>query len=212
MRIKFFLALLLMVLLVAGGFWYSGSGIKLTDKDVLLVGDFENSTGDAVFDGSLREAVSIGLAQSPLLNLVSAEKVAEAMRSRSLAANTPVDRALAPKLCGHVGATAFLTGAIAKDGDRYLLRLGAFQCASGKEMVVHALGDAAAKLRSQLGENSDSIEKFNLPLERATSSSAEAIQWFAEGRRISREKGSLEAVPALKKAVELDAKFALARS
>ncbi|MBA0086979.1 MAG: hypothetical protein HRJ53_18510, partial [Acidobacteria bacterium Pan2503] len=92
MRIKFFLALLLMVLLVAGGFWYSGSGIKLTDKDVLLVGDFENSTGDAVFDGSLREAVSIGLAQSPLLNLVSAEKVAEAMRSRSLAANTPVDR------------------------------------------------------------------------------------------------------------------------
>jgi len=224
MRIKFFLALLFMVLLVAGGFWYSGSGIKLTDKDVLLVGDFENSTGDAVFDGSLREAVSIGLAQSPLLNLVSAEKVAEAMRSRSLAANTPVDRALAPKLCGHVGATAFLTGAIAKDGDRYLLRLGAFQCASGKEMssakseaggkdqVVHALGDAAAKLRSQLGENSDSIEKFNLPLERATSSSAEAIQWFAEGRRISREKGSLEAVPALKKAVELDAKFALARS
>jgi len=215
---------LLIVLLVAGGFWYSASSVKLTDRDVLLVGDFENSTRDPVFDGSLREALSIALAQSPLLNLVSAEKVAEALRSQSLAANIPVDRALAPKLCGHVGATAFLTGSIAKNGDSYLLRLSTFQCASGKEIssakseagdkdqVVHALGDAAAKLRGQLGEDPESVKKFNLPLERATSSSVDAIKSFAEGRRISREQGSLDAVPVLKKAIELDPKFALARS
>lgn len=224
MRTKLLLAGPLLILLVVGGFWYSGNIVKLTDKDILLVGDFENSTGDAIFDGSLREALSIGLAQSPLLNLISAEKVAEALHSQSLPANTPVNRELAPTLCGHVGATVFLTGAIAKDGDNYLLRLSTFQCASSKEIssakseaggksqVVHALGEAAAKLRGQLGENPDSLKKLNLPLERATSSSVDAIKSFAEGRRLSREKGSLDAIPALKKAIELDPKFALARS
>jgi eukaryotic-like serine/threonine-protein kinase len=224
MRTKLILAGLLLILLVAGGFWYSGNGVTLTDKDTLLVGDFENSTGDAVFDASLREALSIGLAQSPLLNLVSAEKVAEALHSQSLPSNTSVNGELAPKLCGHAGATVFLTGVIAKDGDTYVLKLTTFQCdsakeisssrseARGKSQVVHALGEAAAKLRSQLGENADSVRKFNLPLERATSSSVEAIKSFADGRRLSREKGSLEAVPALKKAIELDPKFALARS
>ncbi|HKW31727.1 MAG TPA: hypothetical protein VJN92_01900 [Candidatus Acidoferrum sp.] len=224
MRTKLLLAMLLIVLLVAGGFWYSGNGVKLADKDFLLVGDFENSTGDAVFDGSLREVLSIGLAQSPLLNLVSAEKVAEALHAQSLAPTTPVNHALAPRLCGHVGANVFLTGAIAKDGETYLLRLSTFECGSSKEIssvkgeassksqVVHALGEAAAKLRSQLGESAESVKKFNLPLERATSSSVEAIKSFAEGRRLSREQGSLDAVPALKKAIELDPKFALARS
>lgn len=225
MRTRLLLAGLLLILLVAGGFWYSGSGgVKLTDKDALLVGDFENSTGDAVFDGSLREALTIGLAQSPLLNLVSAEKVAEAFRAQPLPPTTPVSRELAPKLCGRVGAMVFLTGAIAKDGDSYHLRLSTFECASSKEIssakseargrneVVHALGEAAAKLRNQLGESADSVKKFNLPLERATSASVDAIQSFAEGRRLSRERGALEAVPALKKAIELDPKFALARS
>ena len=224
MRAKLLLAVLLLVLIVAGGFWYSGSAVKLTDQDTLLVGDFENSTGDAVFDGSLREALSIGLAQSPLLNLVSTEKVAEALHAQSLAPNAPINRELAPKLCGHVGATVFLTGAIAKEGDSYLLKLSTFQCATSKEisnakseassksLVVHALGEAAEKLRGRLGEGPDSIKKFSLPLERATSSSVDAIKSFAEGRRISREQGSLNAVPALKKAIELDPKFALARS
>lgn len=225
MRTKLLLAGLLLILLVAGGFWYAGNGgVRLSERDTLLIGDFENSTGDAVFDGSLREALSIGLAQSPLLNLVSAEKVAEALQAQSLSPNTPVNRQLAPKLCGHVGAKVFLTGAIAKDGDTYVLRLSTFQCESSKEIsstkseangkgeVVHALGEAAAKLRGQLGENPDSVKKFNLPLERATSSSVDAIKSFAEGRRLSREQGSLDAVPALKKAIELDPKFALARS
>src|SRR5215471_10457470 len=117
-----------------------------------------------------------------------------------------------------------LTGAIAKDEGTYRLQLRTFECASSKEIssakseaqgkseVVHALGEAAAKLRTQLGENPDSVKKFNLPLERATSSSLEAIKSFADGRRLSREKGSLDALPALKKAIELDPKFALARS
>ncbi len=226
MRTKLILAGLLLFLLVAGVFWYSaGSGIKLTDKDTLLIGDFANSTGDSAFDGSLREAVSIGLAQSPLLNLISAEKVAEALRSQSLPPNSPLTRELAPKLCANLGATVFLTGSVNKDdNNHYALNLNTFQCVSSKEIasvkgeakgkaeVVHALGEAAFRLRGALGDGADSLKQFNLPLERATSASLEAIKSFSEGRRLSREQGSLNGVPALKKAIELDPRFALARS
>ncbi len=224
MKTKLLLAGLLLILAVAGAFWYPGESVKLTDKDTLLVGDFANSTGDSVFDGALREALSISLAQSPLLNLISAEKVAETLRSQSLEPSTPITRDLARKLCAHLGARAFLTGSIGKDGNTYVVELSTFQCtpskregtvktaAKGRQEVVHALGEAAAKLRGELGENADSLKKFNLPLERAASSSLEAIQFFAEGRRISREQGALLAVPALKKAIERDPRFALARS
>lgn len=224
MRAKLFLAGLLLLLVVAGAFWYPAESFKLAEKDTLLVGDFANSTGDSAFDLALREALSISLAQSPLLNLVSTEKVAETLRSRSLGASTPITRDLAPRLCADLGATAFLTGAIAKHGYGYVLELSTFQCtpskeiasvrttAKGKALVVHALGEAAAKLRGALGENTDSLRRFNLPLERAASPSLEAIQFFAEGRRISREQGALGAVPALQKAIALDPRFALARS
>ena len=224
MRTKLLLAGLLVIPLVAGAFWYSGNSVKLTDKDTLLIGDFANSTGDPVFDGSLREALSIGLAQSPLLNLISSEKVTETMHSRALPTSTPITRDLAARLCLHLGATVFMTGTITKDDSTYLLGLSTFQCPASKEIasvkseakgkgeVVHALGVAAAKLRGELGEGPDSVKKFNLPLERATSSSLEAIRSFAEGRRLSREQGALDAVPALKKAIELDPRFALARS
>lgn len=224
MRTKLSLAGVLLLLVTAGAFWYPAEGVRLTEKDTLLVGDFANSTGDSVFDQALREALSISLAQSPLLNLVSTERVAETLRSRSLGANTPITRDLETRLCAHLGATAFLTGTIGKEGDRYVLELSAFQCTPSKEIasvkttakakqeVVHALGEAVAKLRRELGENADSLEKFNLPLERAASPSLEAIQFFAEGRRISREHGALGAVPALQKAIALDPRFALARS
>lgn len=224
MRTKLFLAGLLLIFVTAEAFWYSGEGVTLTDKDTLLIGDFANSTGDSVFDLTLREALSISLAQSPLLNLISAEKVAEALRSQSLRPNTPISRDIAHKLCAYLGATAFLTGAIAKDSNTYVLELSTFQCASsqrvaavktrakGREEVVHALGEAVAKLRGELGENADSLKKFNLPLERAASPSLEAIRFFADARRISREHGALLAVPVLKKAVELDPRFALAHS
>lgn len=224
MRTKLSLAGVLLLLVLAGAFWYPPESVRLTEKDTLLVGDFANSTGDSVFDHALREALSIGLAQSPLLNLVSTEKVAETLRAQSLGANTPITRDLETRLCAHLGATAFLTGTIGKQGYRYVLELSAFQCtpskeiasvkatAKGKEEVVHALGEAVAKLRRELGENADSLEKFNLPLERAASPSLEAIQFLAEGRRITREQGALGAVPALQKAVALDPRFALAHS
>ena len=224
MRTKLLLAGLLLLSVVTGAFWYPGESLKLNEKDTLLIGDFANSTGDPVFDRALREALSTSLAQSPLLNLISSEKVADAVRAQSLPANTAVTRALAVKLCPSLGATVFLTGTISKGSDSYLLKLSTFQCTSSKEIatvkseaqgkdeVVHALGQAATKLRSELGETVDSLKKFDLPLERAASPSLDAIQALAEGRRMSREQGSLGAVAALQKAIEIDPRFALARS
>jgi len=159
-----------------------------------------------------------------LLNLISAEKVAETLHPQSLSPGIPINGEIAPKICSHVGATVFLTGAIKKEEDTYDLKLSTFQCESRKEIAtvkseakgkgeeVHALGEAAAKLGNEPGESPDSVKKYNLPLERATSASLEAIQSFAEGPRLSRERGSLDAVPALQKAIEFDPKFALARS
>jgi tetratricopeptide (TPR) repeat protein len=203
---------------------YFRGDTKLTETDLILLGDFANATGDPVFDGSLRDALSISLAQSPLLSLISAEKVTEALRSQSLPTSTPITREFAPKICARLGSSAFLTGSIARNGGGYDLKLSLFRCsdaaelastkakASGKDGVVHALGSAASKLRGEVGEDSTSLKKFDLPLDRATTSSLEALKSFAEGRRLTREQGSMEAVAALKRAVELDPRFALAYS
>jgi tetratricopeptide (TPR) repeat protein len=223
-RTKLIIAGLLLVLVGVGGFWYFRGGTKLTDSDSLLLADFLNSTGDPAFEGSLGEALAIGLGQSPVLNLISQEKVAEALRSQGLAAHASVTRDLASKLCQNLGATVYLSGNVAKDRSSYVLRLAAFRCATASEIasvkseadsrdqVVHALGLAATELRSEFGEDPATLQKFNLPLERATTSSLEALKAFTEGRRLSREQGAIESVPPLKKAIEADPRFALAYS
>jgi tetratricopeptide (TPR) repeat protein len=146
------------------------------------------------------------------------------MRSESLAANAQLTREIAPRLCQRLGATVFLNGSVAKNGSGYSLKLRAFRCSTADEIasakadadrkddVVHALGMAAAELRAKLGEDLASLKKFDLALDRATTPSLDALKSFAEGRRLTREQGSVEAVPALKKAIELDPKFALAYS
>jgi eukaryotic-like serine/threonine-protein kinase len=224
LRMKRILAGLAIFLLVGGSAWYFHGSTKLTDADSIILGDFANTTGDPVFDGSLPEALAISLAQSPLLNLVSEEKVAEALRSQSLPANTRITPDVAPKLCQRLGASVLLTGSISKEGDDYLLKLNAFHCATSKELasakreagskneVVHLLGDAVRQVRSEFGEGPESLKSFDLRLERAASPSLDALKSFAEGRRLTREQGSIEAVPALKKAIEIDPRFALAYS
>ncbi len=224
MRVKLAFAGLLLVLVAAGFYWYSERGTKLSETDTILIGDFTNSTGDPVFEGTLREALAVGLSQSPSLNLVSVEKVGEALRSLGRPVSTHITRELAPKLCPLLGATVYLTGSIAKDGSGYSFKLDASRCAgddavarvnsdaTDKREALHALGAAAADLRAKFGEEPASLQKFDLPLERATTSSLDALAAYTEGRRLVREKGAMEAVPALKKAVELDPKFALAHS
>ena len=224
MRAKLVIAGVLLALLGAGFYWYSLRGTKLSENDTILIGDFANSAGDPVFDGTLREALAVGLAQSPSLNLISVEKVGEALRALGRPVDTRITRDLAPKLCQRLGATVFVTGNIFKDGGGYALRLDAANCsgneavadsssgASGKGGVLHALGMAATELREKFGEDPASLQKFDLPLERATTASLDALAAFTEGRRLVRDKGAMDAVPSLKKAVELDSRFALAHS
>src|SRR6266849_7960038 len=130
MRVKLAFAGLLLVLVAAGFYWYSERGTKLSETDTILIGDFTNVASDPVFDGTLREALAVSLAQSPSLNLVSVEKVGEALRSLGRPVGTPITREIALKLCPPLGATVYLTGSIAKDGDGYSLRLDASRCSS----------------------------------------------------------------------------------
>src|SRR5216683_1263687 len=224
MRAKLAIAGLLLLFVTAGSYWYSQRSTKLSDTDTILIANVSNATGDPVFDGSLQEALAISLAQSPSLNLVSAEKVAEGLRSLGRPLETAVTRELASQLCQRLGATLFLTGSISKDGSGYTLRLDATRCsnddavahsssdANGKGEVLHALGIAATDLRAKFGEDPTSLQKFDLPLDRAASSSLDALKAFSDGRRLAREKGAMDAVPALKKAIDADSRFALAHS
>ena len=224
MRAKLAIAGLLLLFVTAGSYWYSQRSTKLSDTDTILIANVSNATGDPVFDGSLQEALAISLAQSPSLNLVSFEKVTEGLRSLGRPLGTAVTRELASQLCQRLGATLFLTGSISKDGSGYTLRLDATRCsnddavahsssdANGKGGVLHALGIAATDLRAKFGEEPISLQKFDLPLDRAASSSLDALKALTEGRRLAREKGAIDAVPALKKAIEADSRFALAHS
>jgi len=224
MRAKLAIAGVLLALAGAGFYWYSHRGTKLSETDTILIGDFANSAGDPVFDGTLREALAVSLAQSPSLNLISVEKVSEALRSMGRPVETPITRDLAPRLCQRLGATVYLAGSIAKEGSGYALKLDATQCSTGDAVAsvnsdaankgegLHALGVAAVELRGKFGEDPASLRNFNLPLERATTASLDALAAFTEGRRLVRDKGAMDAVPALKKAVEMDSKFALAHS
>ena len=225
MRAKAAIAGVLFTLLVGGGVYsYFRPSSKLTETDTLLIGDFTNTTGDPVFEGPLREALAVSLAQSPTLNLVSAEKVGEAVRTLGRPAGTRISKEFASKLCPLLGATVYLDSGVEKDGNGYSLKLEASRCASGdsvasakadatsKAETVHALGAAASELRGKFGEDPGTLRKFDLPLERATTASLEALAAFTEGRRLVREKGAIDAVPALKKASEVDSRFALAHS
>ncbi len=197
---------------------------KISEGDAVVLGDFSNTTGQAIFDGSLREALGVSLAQSPYVDLVSSEKVSAALRALGRPLDQRVTRDLMPAICGATKAKAFLAGGIAASGGKYKISLDIFSCASGSAMaatdaeagnergVLHALGTAAAELRREFGEGPESIEKYDTPLERATSPSLEALKFYSEGRRLTRDKGALEGVGALQKAVEIDRRFALAYS
>jgi len=224
MQIKVTIAVALLVASGYGVFAYMHRLPKFSEADAVVLGDVSNTTGKAIFDGSLREALGVSLAQSPYLTVVSSEKVSEALRASGRTAEQRITRELAPALCTSTKAKAFVASAISADGGRYKVSLEALGCAGGSSMasttaeaanerqVLHALGTAATELRKDLGEDQGSIQKFDVALERATSPSLEALKLYSEGRRLTREKGPLEAVAPLQKAVELDARFALAYS
>jgi serine/threonine protein kinase/Tfp pilus assembly protein PilF len=214
----------LVVVAVAGTFYFRSHQTthRLTEKDAIVLADFANSTGDAVFDDTLKQALSVALNQSPFLNVLSDRQVAKTLQLMSRPAGTKLTLEVARELCQRAGSKAYISGSIASLGTQYVLGLKAVNCQSGdplaeeqvtaasKEKVLDTLGEAASKLRGELGESLASVQKFDVPLEQATTSSLEALKAYSLGRKASNEKGRpAAAVPYDQHAIELDANFAM---
>ncbi len=215
-------AILLAPALVTAVLYYRAKvGHRLTDKDTIVIADFANSTGDAVFDDTLKTALTVALNQSPFLNVISENKVAATLKLMTRPADTKLTPEVTRELCERAGSKAYISGAIASLGTEYVLALKAVNCQTGdrlaeeqvtadrKEKVLNALGEAAAKLRSQLGESLATVQKFDVPLEQATTSSLEALQAYSLGRKAQYEQGAEAAVPYELRAIKLDPNFAM---
>jgi serine/threonine protein kinase/Tfp pilus assembly protein PilF len=214
--------LLVAALIAAGFYFHSHRASRLTEKDTVVLADFANSTGDPVFDDTLKQALAVQLEQSPFLNVLPDRKVAATLRLMAREPGSRLTEQLARDLCQRTGSKAVLTGSIASLGTQYVIGLQAIDCSTGdslakeqteaasKEQVLMALGKAAGNLRSRLGESLSSVQRFGTPVDEATTPSLEALKAYSLGRRTSLIKGDAAALPFFKRAVELDPKFAMA--
>jgi predicted Zn-dependent protease len=212
------------LVLSAGLYWRSAHATKLTEKDTIVLADFSNTTGDAVFDESLKRALAVSLQQSPFLSLTSDQQIQQTLRYMGKPANTPLDQNVAREVCQRNQSKAMLAGTISQLGSQYVVTLDAVNCATGssmvqaganaesKDKVLQALGQTASELRGKLGESLASVQEYDAPLPNVTTSSLEALQSFSLGIKTMKEKGNVAAVPYLKRAVELDPNFAAAYS
>ena len=223
-RWAFAISVLSLVALIAASVMVrSSEHPALSEKDSILITDFANSTGDPVFDGTLRTAVSVDLEQSPYLNMVSDETVRQALRLMNKPTEALITPEIGREICRRNGTKAMLTGSIGTLGSRYLLTLEVVNASSGdtlaeeqaqansKEQVLSALSRSDDKLRKRLGESLASIQQFGKPLEQVTTSSFEALQLFTLGEE-KRAEGEYNAVPFFKRAIQLDPSFASAHA
>jgi eukaryotic-like serine/threonine-protein kinase len=209
---------LAVVVVAVGGYFYLHRSLKLTEKDTIVLADFSNSTGDAVFDDALKTALNVSLRQSPFLNVLNDSEVAKTLQEMTRPASTKVTPEVARELCQRAGSKAYIAGAIASLGSEYVLGLRAVNCQSGdtlgqqqvtvaaKEKVLDALGDTASKLRGELGESLATVQRFDVPLSEATTSSLEALKAYSLGEKAH---GTSAAPPYHQRAVELDPNFAV---
>jgi eukaryotic-like serine/threonine-protein kinase len=216
-------SVLAIVALIAGGFYFrSRSRSQLTDKDTVVLADFANTTGDSVFDGTLKQALAIQLEQSPFLNVLADRKVNATLKLMNRAPSERITQEVAREICIRTNSKGLLTGSIASVGSQYLIGLKTVNCQTGdtlasaeataenRDKVLNALGEVGNQLREKLGESLASLQKYNTPLEQATTSSLDALKAFSDGRRLQNEKGDAEALPYHKRALELDPNFARA--
>jgi serine/threonine protein kinase len=210
-------------LLGSGLYWRSHTATKLGEKDTIVLADFTNTTGDAVFDDALKQGLAVQIEQSPFLSLVSEQRIQQTLRLMGQSADARVTPAIARELCQRVGGAADLEGSIVSFGSQYVLGLKATNCGTGsslakvqvtadsKEHVLKALDEGATKLRLKLGESLSTIEQFGTPVEQATTPSLEALQAYSLGRKMMLGKGDyLGAVPLYQKAIAADENFAMA--
>jgi eukaryotic-like serine/threonine-protein kinase len=211
-----------LVAAIAAGLYFGRRPRTLSEKDSILLADFVNTTGDPVFDGTLKQALAVQLDQSPYLNLLSESRIREALRFMGKAADERVTGDVAREICLREGVKAMLTGSISSLGSHFVIDLNAVGAQSGdslareqveaesKEQVLKSLDRAASNLRRKLGESLGSVQKFATPLEQATTSSLEALQEFTLGQAEHMSLNDDKAAPHLKRAVELDPNFAMA--
>jgi DNA-binding winged helix-turn-helix (wHTH) protein/tetratricopeptide (TPR) repeat protein len=213
---------LLVASVVAGGLYYRSRQMKrLTEKDTIVLADFANSTGDAVFDDTLKTALNISLRQSPFLNVLSDGQVAKNLKLMKRPPETKLTPEVVRELCLRAASKVYLAGSIGSLGSEYVLGLKAVNCQSGdtlaqeqvtaasKEKVLDMLGEAASKLRGELGESLATVQKFDVPLPQATTSSLEALQAYSLGGKNANEKGPVAGLPYFERAITLDPTFAV---
>jgi len=216
-------AVLLLAVLIAGWLFYPWRRAKaLTDKDTIVLADFDNKTGDPVFDDTLKQGLSVQLEQSPFLALISDRKVIDTLKLMGRSPDERLTANVTREVCQRTGSKAMLTGSIAGLGSQYVIGLRAVNCntgdvlaeaqeqAAGKEAVLKALNNAAVSLRGKLGESLSTVQKYSTPVEEATTPSLEALEAYSLGQRTNLTTGNTAALPFYKRAVELDPNFALA--
>jgi eukaryotic-like serine/threonine-protein kinase len=208
--------------LFVAGYFYFQRAPKLTDTDKIVLADFRNATGDPVFDGTLRQGVSVQLQQSPFLSLVPDEQIQQILRLMAKPPDLPITPEIAREICERTDSTAVLEGSIASLGSQYVLGLRAVNCRNGdvlaeeqgqaarKEDVLNVLTQIASRFRTRVGESLTTVQKHNTPLETATTSSLEALKAYSAGVRVSFSSGFADAIPFEKRAVEIDPQFAMA--
>jgi tetratricopeptide (TPR) repeat protein/predicted Ser/Thr protein kinase len=223
-RIAYFAVAAIAVALIGGGLYYRSHRPKaLTDKDTVVLADFANSTGDAVFDGTLRQGLAAQLEQSPFLSLVSDERIAQTLTLMNQPKQARLTPELARDVCQRTASAATIEGSISSLGSQYVLGLKAVNCrtgdllseeqvtANGKEQVLDALGTASTKLRARLGESLASVQKYDVPPDSATTSSLEALQAYTLGNRTTNVTNDYAAaIPLYQRAILLDPNFAMA--
>jgi serine/threonine protein kinase len=218
------LTALLIVFLIGGVYYYrfrQQTAHRLTEKDTIVIADFANSTGDPVFDETLKTALTVSLRQSPFLNMLSDSEVANILQQMTRPTSTKLTPDLSRELCQRAGSKAYIAGSIGRLGNEYVLAIKAVNCQNGdtlaqeqvtaaaKEKVLDALGVGASKLRGELGESLNTLQEFDVPLAAATTSSLEALKAFSLGLKADREHGSAASLPYYQRAIEFDPNFAM---
>jgi eukaryotic-like serine/threonine-protein kinase len=214
-------SILVVGLALSGWLLFSRKTRVLTDKDTIVLADFTNTTGDPVFDDTPRQALSVALNQSPFLNVLSDSKMAATLKLMTRPPDTKLTPDVARELCQRAGSKAYISGSIASLGSQYVLGLKVVSCqsddtlaqaqatAAAKEKVLDALGEVASKLRAELGESLTTVQKFDVPLEQATTSSLEALKAYSTGMKVVVTAGSAASMPFFRRAAEIDPQFAM---
>ena len=212
----------LIVLFGSGLYWRSHQSPELTEKDTILLTDFRNTTGDVVFDDTLKQALAVDLEQSPFLNVFPEQRVQRTLKLMGRTADARVTQDVAHEICEREGIKAMLVGAIANLGSQYMITLDAVNARTGdslgrtqaeaasKEKVLKELDSAAREMRSKLGESLTTVQKFDKPSEEATTASLEALKAYALGQKKRASGDELGGIALFDHAIELDPNFAMA--